>query len=92
MIMDHVKFVNVQIKMKFDRLFSKLTLNMAYFFFHLLVARHRALGCCNVARDGQTTHGKIWSSRMFCNDKLINQMKAWNCNQNLLLFLLINTH
>ena len=85
--MDHVKFVNCQIKMKFDRLLSKLTLNMAYFCFHLLVARHRAFGCCNVARDGQMTHGKIWSSRMFCNDKLINQMKALNCNQNLLLFL-----
>jgi hypothetical protein len=33
MIMDHVKFVNFQIKMEFDRLFSKLTLNMACFFF-----------------------------------------------------------
>ena len=51
--MDHVKFVNFQIKMKFDRLFSKLTLNMAYFFFHLLVARHCALGCCNFVHDGK---------------------------------------
>ena len=76
--MDHVKFVNFEIKMEFDRLFSKLTLNMAYFFFHLLVARHCALGCCNFVRDGRTTYGKILSSRMFCNNKFINQMKAWN--------------
>ena len=92
MIMDHVKFVNFMIKMEFDRLFSKLTLNMAYFFFHLLVARHRALGCCIYVRDGRTTLGKIWSSRMFCNNKFNNQMTAWNRNHNLLHFILINTY
>ena len=74
MIMDHVKFVNFQIKMEFDRLFSKLTLNMACFFFHLLVARQRILGCCNFVCDGWTTLGNIWSSRIFCNIKFVKEV------------------
>ena len=74
MIMDHVKFVNFQIKMEFDRLFSKLTLNMACFFFHLLVARQRILGCCNFVCDGRTTLGNIWSSRIFCNIKFVKDV------------------
>ena len=74
MIMDHVKFVNFQIKMEFDRLFSKLTLNMACFFFHLLVARQRILGCCNFVCDGWTTLGNIWSSRIFCTIKLVKEV------------------
>lgn len=74
MIMDHVKFVNFQIKMEFDRLLSKLTLNMACFFFHLLVARQRILGCCNFVCDGWTTLGNIWPSRMFCNIKFVKEV------------------